>query len=90
LTATNWRTQNRHFFSPAPFILQIFTKIKFSLALPVIDKKKLLDTGQQIQWKRETGMVSFDIEYTGTLIKNKIKFSSYIRIFRVEQLQSHI
>jgi hypothetical protein len=26
----------------------------------------------------------------GTLIKNKIKFSSYIRKFRVEQLQSHI
>jgi hypothetical protein len=25
-----------------------------------------------------------------TLIKNKIKFSSYIRKFRVEQLQSHI
>ncbi len=25
-----------------------------------------------------------------TLIKKKIKFSSYIRIFRVEQLQSHI
>jgi hypothetical protein len=26
----------------------------------------------------------------GTLIKNKIKFSSYIRKFRMEQLQSHI
>ena len=25
-----------------------------------------------------------------TLIKNKIKFSSYIRKFRVEQLQSHV
>ncbi len=26
----------------------------------------------------------------GTLIKKKIKFSSYVRKFRVEQLQCHI
>jgi hypothetical protein len=30
------------------------------------------------------------VELTSTLIKKKIKFSSYIRKFRVEQLQSHI
>jgi hypothetical protein len=30
------------------------------------------------------------ISIAGTLIKKKIKFSSYIRKFRVEQLQSHI
>ncbi len=29
-------------------------------------------------------------KYNGTQIKKKIKFSSYIRKFRVEQLQSHI
>ncbi len=31
-----------------------------------------------------------DICYSTTLIKKKIKFSSYMRKFRVEQLQSHI
>jgi hypothetical protein len=29
-------------------------------------------------------------QHQGTLIKKKIKFSSYIRKFRVEQLPSHI
>jgi hypothetical protein len=29
-------------------------------------------------------------EYISTLIKRKVKFSSYIGKFRVEQLQSHI
>jgi hypothetical protein len=30
------------------------------------------------------------IELPGTPIKKKVKFSSYIRKFRMEQLQSHI
>ncbi len=33
---------------------------------------------------------NYDKDGINTLIKNKIKFSSHIRKFRVEQLQSHI
>jgi hypothetical protein len=36
-------------------------------------------------------MSAFQIgDFTATLIKNKIKFSTCIRKFRVDQLQSHI
>ncbi len=37
----------------------------------------------------ETGRLNVD-KLRGALIKKKMKFSSYIRKFRVEQLQSHI
>ncbi len=37
-----------------------------------------------------TRPLGFILMIDWTLIKNKIKFSSYIRKFRVEQLQSHI
>jgi hypothetical protein len=38
----------------------------------------------------EAGMTAHRSHRAATLIKKKVKFSSYIRIFRVEQLQSHI
>ncbi len=36
------------------------------------------------------GQVKCRCQQAGTLVKNKIKFSSYIRKFRMEQLQSRI
>jgi hypothetical protein len=35
-------------------------------------------------------LTAVDVPVVASLIKNKIKFSSYVRKFRVEQMQSHI
>jgi hypothetical protein len=55
--------------------------------------RKIKDIQRPISKKEKKGMEK-DSEAgeteKDTLIKNKIKFSSYIRKFRMEQLQSHI
>jgi hypothetical protein len=40
--------------------------------------------------KEDVDLIVFQAPRRGTLIKKKIKFTSYSRKFRMEQLQSHI
>jgi hypothetical protein len=87
--------QNRLLFrgvidiSESTYILNNFKKVKNST--------KWLKGGKSgaalfLMWGLldQNGLVHTEPSLSSTLIKKKIKFSSYIRKFRMEQLQSHI
>ncbi len=78
----HWQTGALAIFHASPFVTYIiFTSKTFTASRPeVSDGEKSSSTHS------ETPRASTHI----TLIKKKIKFSSYIRKFRMEQLQSHV
>jgi hypothetical protein len=53
------------------------------------EMRKALEVERDLRQELLRQVSSSNCVYS-TLIKNKIKFSSYIRKFRMEQLQSHI
>jgi hypothetical protein len=67
----------------------VFVRVSFCIYLKQLKKEGLEGTVQK--WSSVfIGALRMAKTLYCTLIKNKIKFSSYIGKFRVEQLQSHI
>ncbi len=84
----HWQTGALATCHASPFVTNIiFTSKTFTATgIPVSRPEMLSDGEKSSSTRSETPQASTHI----TLIKKKIKFSSYIRKFRMEQLQSHV